>query len=109
MGIDYNAELGFGVKIKDEELIQKLNEDEIELPKGLDRIWSGDAYSGEMDTYIVIKKSEHSAHSWDDQEDPISPDKLIVKPEWTEQILSWCKEHNITDPKIGWWLCCSVS
>lgn len=109
MGIDYNAELGYGVKLNDEELVSKINE-EIKIDDQVFRtIWAGDAYSGEMDTFLVIKESRQAAHSWDEPDEPISPDKLIVQPEWDEKIINWCKAYGITDPKIGWWLCSSVS
>jgi hypothetical protein len=110
MGIDYNADLGYGIRLYDEELVSKINEEEIKIDEQVFRtIWAGDAYSGEMDTFLVIKESRQAAHSWDEPDEPISPDKLIAKPDWDEKLLSWCKEHDITDPKIGWWLCSSVS
>lgn len=107
MGIDYNAYLGYGAKIDDQELANKASEDTED--DQLVTIWAGDAYSGEMDTFLIIKESKQSSHSWSDQEDPIAPDKLIAKQEWNDKILSWCKDNDITDPKIGWWLCSSVS
>ena len=110
MGIDYNADLGYGIWLKDEELASKINEEKIKLDKkDFDTIWAGNAYSGEMDTFLVIKASVQKARSWDEQKDPIMPDKLIAQPEWDEKIINWCKAYGITEPKIGWWLCSSVS
>lgn len=110
MGIDYNANLGYGIKLEDEELISKINESEIEIDnKVFKTIWAGDAYAGEMDTFLVIKKSVYSSHSWDEMKDPILPIQLIVEPEWIQLVIDWCRQHNITDYKLGWWLCSSVS
>lgn len=110
MGIDYNADLGYGIRLYDEELVSKINEEEIKIDNQVfDTIRAGDAYADDMDTFLVIKESSCAARSWAGNEEPISPDKLIVKPDWDEKLLSWCKEYDITDPKIGWWLCSSVS
>lgn len=110
MGIDYNADLGYGIRVFDEELVSKINEEEIEIDRKIFTImWAGDAYADDMDTFLVIKESSISSCSYDSQEEPIAHDKLIAKPDWDEKILSWCKEYDVTDPKIGWWLCSSVS
>ena len=110
MGIDYNADLGYGIKVTDQKLADKIGMGKIEVEvKDFEIIWAGDAYAEEMDTFLVIKKSVQSTHSWDDQKSPIKPEKLIVQPDWDDKLRAWCKEYGITKPKIGWWLCSSVS
>ncbi len=110
MGIDYNADLGYGIKLTDQKLIDKINEgDEDFEGKDFEIIWSGDAYADAMDTFLCIKKSCHSTYAYDKQKSPIKLSGLVVQPKWDKKLLAWCKKHKVAKSKIGWWLCCSVS
>lgn len=109
MGTSYKASLGFGIKIEDEELIYQLNNELDVVPEHLQTIWAGDAYSDEMITFIYVKESIHYSYVYDEHESAINPNKLIVQDKWVSAITNWCKEVNIVEPQIGWWLCSSIS
>ena len=99
MGIDYTADLGYGIKITDAELLEKLCEEEIDLPKELVIFWGG--YDDDNETYVAVKESHFD--EWKCMDDKIiNPDKLIVKPEWDGLIKKFMKEHKIKNAKIGW-------
>jgi len=99
MGIDYDADLGYGIKLTEE-----LETDD----PNFKTIASGNCYTGDIISFLCIKESVHSASSYDD-EPFINPNELIVQPDWDNKIYSWCKENGIIDPKIGWWLCAIVA
>ena len=107
MGIDYNADLVYGIKIIDDKLVQGLNEDELELDRDLDQVWSGSAYSGaEMTVIVCIKKSRINMRLYDDPT-IISQKKLIAPTEWHDRLAKWAKENDCSKSQIGWWLCVS--
>lgn len=109
MGTSYKASLGYGINIIDQVLADEIANEIREQDEAFRVIWSGDAYSNEVDTLLVIKESVQSVYSWTEQKDPINANELIVKPDWDNKIKKWCIENNITEPKIGWWLCSSIS
>jgi len=109
MGIDHSAYLGYGVKITNKTLIRKMGEDELDVKGDFDTVWAGSAYSGDMETFVCIKKSVICADVYDNLSSPIKLEKLAVQPDWYEKILAWCKEYGQDKPKIGWWLCCLES
>lgn len=111
MGMDHNSNLGYGFKVTDESIIEKLNEGEIKLPDEFTIDWSGDAWTDTaMQTFIFIKDSIISTYVYQKHEKPIDSDRLIPPRRWREDLeeLAICV-LGIKDPKIGWWLLNSIS
>lgn len=105
MGVDYNSDLGYGVKVSDKALARDLEDEyfnEVRI------IWSGSSYSGDLTGFLCISDSCTRAGFYDKVSDPINPDKMLVKPEWNDKLIELCKKHNIENPKIGWWLCSHI-
>ena len=109
MGIEIVATLAYGVKITNEELANKIIEGEVELEGDFESVWAGSCYGHYMGHFICIKKSVIDSFLDDNHKSPIKPEKLVAKPDWDKQLLSWCKENGQEKPKIGWWLCCLES
>jgi hypothetical protein len=111
MGIDFTATLGYGMKLTNQKLIDKICEEEIKV-EGKDFVieFCGDEYSDEgITTYLFIKNSTMSVSSYDNNKSPIKPEKLIASAEWDVKLNEWCDNLLQKKPKIGWWLCGSVS
>lgn len=110
MGIDYNANLGYGFLLT-EEVAYNMNEGTLDLDrKVFDTEWAGNAYGDDaMQTFVFIKES--ISHSWDgtDHKNPIKAGKMAVQDKWDTLLLEEAKRLGITKPKIGWWLLCSVT
>jgi hypothetical protein len=105
MGMDASARFGYGFKITNKKLIEKINEEELELDKDFDVMFHGDDEFEIL--FICIKKSTTLLCNWDDPK-YFSSDKFIVQEGWNEKLQTWAKENKISKPKIGWWLCCSM-
>lgn len=113
MGIDYNAHFVYGIKITDDKLLAKLNDDDYDfkLDKGLDIEWSGSAYCGDgefMPTFVCIKKSIKSIWLHDDPK-CIKQKDIIAPTEWHDKLVAWAKENDCSKSQIGWWLLISES
>lgn len=107
MGIDYTADIGYGFMIPDSIKFEDV-EDLLVKNKRLKLIWHGDAYTGDMVHVISIKDSQ--SDSWAHAEiEPIKPNKMIIKDDWNDVLKSFAKEIGLDKPKIGWYLCSSVS
>ena len=109
MSTDFHADLGYGFLLTDEKLLEDLNEGRIQLPKHLEMMWAGDAYSGEIETFIVIKGSLSQVVSWKSYSSFINKEELIATEEWDAQLLTWADENNIANAAVGWWLCTSLT
>jgi hypothetical protein len=105
MGMDAGAEFGYGFKLTNKKLIEKINEEELDLNKDLDVMFHGGDNCEIL--LICIKKSTISTSNWNDPK-MFSSDKLVVKEDWDEKLQAWAKENKISKPKIGWWLYCSM-
>lgn len=102
MGTDFTSSLAYGVQINASVEDLDLNEsDELRV------VYSGNAYAEEMDRFVCIKESYHVSR--DGEGKFISADKLAVPKNWDRILTKWCKGKGIKDPKIGWWLCSSLS
>ena len=110
MSNDSTANLGYGFKITNKVLCDKINcEDDSVVGKDFEITWSGDSYDEEgQETLLCIKKSLVTVYLWQGLKSPLKPASLVADPEWDAKLLAWCKEHKISKPKIGWWLTVSV-
>lgn len=109
MSTDWSADLCFGFLLADDNLNVQINEGEIELPKEFEMSWAGDAFAGEMETFICIKKSHHHVVSWRENSTFLGNKGFTdPDPKWEPKLLEWAKEHGLKDPVIGWYLCTSI-
>lgn len=103
MGIDYDADLGYGVKLP-----KSLKEEDFDR-EDFKIIYGGNAYSDEtMHTFLCVKETVISVSAYSDLKKPIDPKHFVLKPYWEQKLLDWCKKYNVADPKVGWWICASV-
>ena len=116
MGMDSTAYLGYGFKITNKKLIEKINEgDELDFSciegKDFELVFGGSSYGDENDeqVYLCIKKSVISKSAWENPKAPLKQEKLIPKFDWNAMLLEVAKKHKIAKPKIGWWLIASLS
>jgi len=86
-----------------------VNEGKVKLPVHLAMMWAGDAFSGDMETFIVVKGSASGVASWQCYSRMIAHEELVAVDEWETQLLTWADENNIAHAAIGWWLCTSLS
>jgi hypothetical protein len=109
MGISYVATLGYGVRIENKALDDKLGMCELNVKTPFGCMWAGSSYDDEDSqyTFVCIKKSIIRMHHYDEQKTPIKPEKLVAQSDWDKMLLAWCQEHGQNNPKIGWWLGCS--
>jgi len=105
MGTDYDAHFVYGIKITDDKLLAKINDDDFKLEKDFDIEWSGSAYSDDdyMSTFVCIKKSVKSAWLHDDPK-CIKQKDIIAPTEWHDKLIAWANENDCSRPQIGWWL-----
>lgn len=110
MGIDYNANLGYGFLLT-EEVAYNMNEGTLDTNrKVFDVAWAGDAYGDAMQTFFFIKESAYDTFAHFEHKSPLKKNALVVQPDWDSLLLEEAKRLGITKPpKIGWWLLCSVS
>lgn len=110
MGIDYNANLGYGFLLT-EEVAYNMNEGTLDLDrKVFETEWAGNGYGDDpMQTFVFIKES--ISNSWDgtDHKNPLKPEKMTVQSDWDTLLFLEAKRLGVIEPKIGWWLLCSVS
>lgn len=81
--MDASAGFGYGFKITNKKLIEKINEEELDLDKDLDVMFHGDDESEIL--FICIKKSSILLCNWDDPK-YFSSDKLIAQEGWDERL-----------------------
>lgn len=106
MGIDAIASLGYGLKISNKTLIEKINEEEEDFKgNNFDFIFHG--ADDNTTILLCIKQSVTDIGCWDNPK-LIKLDKLSIDNNWNEKLLSWAKKYRLNKPKIGWWLCVSV-
>lgn len=108
MGIDASSSFGYGLIINDEKMIEDINE-EVEDFEGKDFSFM---FQGGFDAQdilcLCIEKSVISIDCWEKPK-KINPAKFIVGDDWDEKLHAWAKKHGVKKPKIGWYLCCSMS
>lgn len=114
MGMDYNAYLGYGVKIFDKSLSEGLQDFSAVLSEKLAIIDSGNGYAdidgvSTMHTFVCIEESVQATCDEDPMTSPLKKGALVVDPNWHIMLMDFCNEYKITNPQIGWWLCCSVT
>jgi hypothetical protein len=109
MGIDYNADLGYGFLVSDEKIDQELSEGSLEIGKEFEVARAGDAYGDEMQTFVFIKDSAHGTYAFHKHKSPLKKDALVIKDDWELKLLEEAQRIGIAKPKIGWWLLCSVT
>jgi hypothetical protein len=105
----YSANLCYGLKLIDDRLINKINEDELGLDLDLVIRYGGselcnDIEDDEKTTFVCIKKSCLYSDLYNKYKAPIKAEKLIAPKEWTDRLADWAKENECYKFKIGWWL-----
>jgi hypothetical protein len=110
MGIDYNTNLGYGFLLSDE-VAYNMNEGTLNLDRKLfDIECAGNAYHDDtMQTFVFVKASAHSSWSGAKHKNPLQPESLTIQNDWNGLLLEEAKRLGVTNPKIGWWLLCSVT
>ena len=112
MGIDYKANFVYGIKIIDDKLLAKINDDDYDfkIDKDLKIEWSGSVYTNDMNfnTFICIKKSVKCIWLYDNPS-LIKQKDLIAPTEWHDRLIAWAQENDCSKPQIGWWLLISES
>jgi hypothetical protein len=110
MGIDYNADFGYGFVIP-EAICKDMGfvEDIVYPDKELKFMFHGNALIGEMDVLVVVKDSHRSVDSRDD----LKPINVAIASEvwdsWINKLKQVADELKVDKPKIGWYLCASVT
>lgn len=101
----YTANLCYGIKIIDDKLINKIDENELELDTDLEVAYGGNEYTNEgVTAFVCIKKTLIRVGLHSNYLSTIKADKLIAKSVWHERLRIWAKENECSDVKIGWWL-----
>lgn len=110
MGIDYDANLCYGIKLsneKDKDLIEKILNEGFENDSLFDIVYSGDSYVDEgIEIIIAIKESRVNSNTW--ELTPLLQNCLEPKEWWFTALCYWAQQNNLKDPKIGWWLSWNV-
>jgi hypothetical protein len=113
MGVDYTADLGYGVNLGNSTLGREIeNNLSPEEFKYFRVIWSGNAYDDDDDDdmipFLCISDSCTRSIVYNKHKEPIHPMTMMIQASWNDKLSKWCSDNNITNYKIGWWLCSYV-
>lgn len=111
MSIEHSAKLFYGLKVMDDKLINKANEDDLDVSKGLQLVSSGcdssdyseDDEDNPLTLFVAITKSVIRVDLYEHNKQ-IKQEKLMSPKEWHEQLTAWAKENDCSKFKIGWFL-----
>ena len=114
MGIHSSANIGYGFKVSDPEMIEKLYEnyslDLFGSSRVLDYIQGGYAESDCETLFICITTSCKKVYDYDDNNYPIENNFFHINADWNDILKTFAKENDISidNIEIGWWLTVSI-
>jgi len=105
MSFEYTANICYGLKTTDDKLINKIDENELELDRDLAVAYGGSEFTNDgITAFICIKKTLVRVNLYSDYKHPIKSENLISNSAWHSRLVEWAKENDCSDYKIGWWL-----
>ena len=103
MSRNYSANLGYGIKINDDKLYQKIINDDFDIDGDLKIIHSGSYDDESVDVFVCIKNSLAKSCLYCESKS-IKQSKLIAPTDWHDRLVSWANENDCSESQIGWWL-----